>query len=330
MIFRTMLRLPTPGYPQDMDTGNPVLDAHLRRVDHELVGARSVRRSYLREVADNLLESVESRVASGADPMHAAHEAVADFGDPAEFGREQRQAGARTFRKGSLTLGAIFGLLMFVFYSLGAWPFEGTGRRALMLGTQALFFGLVMGWIQAYGWDPRPTPSGTAGPRAHPEGADQGSFTVITPPSSIVAAVLLLVIMGGTALLGALALMDRGPFGELAVAPAIFLLLMALYGTSPILGAFHRIEVGADSLVVRSPLRVVQVPWAALRSVHIREDGFAALLPPPGPKVTLCWADGAGGERRLRIPLNGEQREVHRFVARLEREAGVGRSAEPA
>lgn len=96
-MIRTLLRLPSPNFEQDLLTGAPPIDAYLQQLDAGLIGAKSVRRLTLLDARDFLLEASEQAASDSRD--QAIKEAIAAFGDPATIARRQRADRGRVCRR---------------------------------------------------------------------------------------------------------------------------------------------------------------------------------------------------------------------------------------
>ena len=308
------LRLPAPGFPREAATGDPTLDAFLRDTDGRLVGSRSIRRPYLLELADHLVEARDRAIETGVSPDEASRFAVEAYGDPEPLVATQRRARARIFWVTGLATWLWNGVMVALLLILLEFP-----DWTMLWVLTVLPLGPLMGYGFAYAIGPSSAP--------RPVFADEvdGSFTVALRGGPRLAGVILLL---GTAVAGALVLSGLMGWGLFAEAPreaSLFLLILSgllLTGTGPLL---VHIEVDAEGFGYRSALRDVRVRWDQLVGVDRELGPVGVLRPPIGPKVRLRWCEEPGGPvSELRMHLDGSMINVDRLLAALDRRAPAG------
>lgn len=144
MLLRLLLRLPSPGFSRNGMTGDSELDAFLRELDRHLVGSSWIRRPYLLEAADHLLQSQKKHAASDTPSRSAASRAIEGFGKPARWAADQRRSRRRIFLATAATAWLIFGGLLALFLLAIALP----NLRLWIAIT--LPFGVLMGHFHGY------------------------------------------------------------------------------------------------------------------------------------------------------------------------------------
>ena len=87
-LFR-ITRSFSQGFPSDLITNIPTIDAYLHTIEQELPGRQALRCQLLEEVRDHLLEHHAQLIEGGMDSVTAAEQVTEAFGDPVVFGRSR-------------------------------------------------------------------------------------------------------------------------------------------------------------------------------------------------------------------------------------------------
>lgn len=311
-----MLRLPSPGFPSDLRTGDARIDRVLEDLDDALVGSAGIRRSTLLETRDTLLEARDRARDAGQDEAAALAETIEAFGTPAQIGREQRRGCAARFRMLAATTGLLFATLMLGF-GVVAMPRPDTGLSllALVFVLQALLFGLPMGFLFSY-----------VIPAAMPTARDAGDasgFTVHYTRLSIAMAWGLLIGFGALEVALALGLAGLGPLASIRW--QALALLMAI-NIKNVLAAFDglrfRARVVGDVLHLRTAFGgAVAVPRSRIVSFVRRGPLFQVLWPTYGRIHRLAWRDPDDRLQHCHVSLNRELVHGDRLLAWCEQAA---------
>lgn len=311
-----MLRLPSPGFPTDLRTGDARIDRFLEDLDGELVGSAGIRRATLLETRDTLLEARERAREAGADESAALAETIEAFGTPAQIGREQRRGCASRFRTLAAVTGLLFATLMLGF-GVVAMPRPGTDLSVLALAfvAQAAMFGLPMGFLFSYVIAAPLPATGDAG--------DASGFTVHYTRLSAAMAWALLIGFGGLEVALALGVAGLGPLAQIRWQALV--LLMAI-NVKNVLAAFDglrfRARVAGDVLHLRTAFGgTVAVPRARIASIVRRGPLFQLLWPAYGRIHRLAWHDDAGRLQHRHVSLNRELVHGDRLLAWCEQAA---------
>jgi hypothetical protein len=315
-MLHTLLRLPSPGFPEDMLTGDAGIDAYLAALDSTLAGSAAVRRRTLLEARDYLTEALARARADHADESidesAALRIAIEEFGDAEQIGREQRRTCAASFRALAWRTGLAFATLMLIFSLLGlgeramTWPMLAFG-----FVFNAVFFGVFMAFSFVYLFpQPMPTAQDAPGP---------GRFAVHYPRMSIRMALGLVIVFGAMQILLAYGLTGRGLFGDWSLP---VLILMLLLNTKTVLAAIDallfRANVEADTLHLGGPGGRAKIGRGQIVSVAVPGRLFQLIWPSYADLRRLRWRDDAGRIHQRHLSLNRELVHGDRLMAWLE------------
>lgn len=298
-----MLRLPFPGFPADLRTGDVRIDRFLEALDGALVGSAGIRRTTLLETRDTLLEARDRAREAGGDEAASLADTIEAFGTPAEIGREQRRGCATRFRKLALAMGLLFATLMLAI-GLAAAPHPGARPEVM-----ALMFGLPMGFLFAY-VIPAPLPTAR-------DAGDGSDFRVHYPRLSIAMAWVALLLFGGLETTLALGLADLGPLASIRWQA---LALLVAINLKNVLAAFDglrfRAKVVGDVLHLRTGFGgAVAVPRTRIVSIDRRGPLFQLFWPGYGRLHRVTWRDDDGRLRHSHVSLNREVIHGDRLLA---------------
>jgi hypothetical protein len=311
-MLQTLLRLPSPGFPKDMPSGDPRVDAYLETLDSALAGSAAVRRRTLLEARDYLMETLERARAERMDENTALSDAINDFGQAEHIGREQRRERAALFWHIAWPTGLGFATLMLLFSLLGV---GATGTHWQVLASAFVFaavsFGLSMGYFGAYlVAQPMPTRrdiSGSAG------------FTVRYPRLSIQMAWLLVLGFGTMQIMLAAGLAGTGPMDDW---PAAGTLLLLLINSKTILAAIDALMfdavVDADTLRLAGLGGRATIKRGQIASVTAPGIPFQLIWPLYPNMRRLSWRDDMGRSRHRHVSFNRELVQGDRLLAWVE------------
>lgn len=311
-----MLRLPTPGFPADLRTGDARIDRFLEDLDDALVGSAGIRRATLLETRDTLLEARDRAREASRDEAAALAETIEAFGTPAQIGREQRRGCAARFRTLAAATGLLFATLMLAI-GTAAMPRPGPGLSvlALVFVLQALLFGLPMGFLFSY-----------VIPATLPSAGDAGApseFAVRYPRLSVVFAWALLVGFGGLQAMLLSGMAGLGPLAQIRWQGLVLLLAINAKNVLAAIDALRfRAQVAGDVLHLRTAFGgAVAMPRARIASIVRRGPLFQLLWPTYGRVHRLAWRDDADRLRHRHVSLNRELVNGDRLLAWCEQAA---------
>lgn len=317
-MLRTLLRLPSPGFPADVRTGDPAIDAHLQALDATLVGSAGIRRPVLLEARDDLLEAK----ARATDAGTAVSEAITAFGPVEEIGRAQRQARTSDFWKAFWPCGLGFASLMLLFQLLGAGTavHPSATMLAIVFVLQAVLFGVGMGYAYAY-----------AIPKSMPSAADAGgpdTFVVRYPRLSIGMCWLLLLGLGTIEITLLLGMAGIGLFRTWSM---IGLVLMALINVRTLLVTVNALrflgQAGPSRVIIRRLGRPITIARSEIVSVTPTSVAFRLFWPGSGQVYRVLWRDASNRVRTYHLSINRELVHGDRLLAWFESAAGANRHA---
>ena len=311
-MLHTLLRLPSPGLPKDMLTGDMRVDAYLETLDQTLVGASSVRRQTLIEAKDYLLEALEGARNDGTDEGIALRRAIEDFGQAEDIGREQRRVRAAMFWRIAWPTGLAFATLMLLFSLLGvSVPTHSWQKLAAVFVFQAVFFGLWMGFFGAYLLaQPMPTRQDICG---------SGGFAAHYTQLGIRMAWMLVLGFGAMQVMLVAGLVGKGPMENWPPAGTLLLLLINM---KTILAAIDALmfdaKVDADTLRLSGLGGRATIKRGQIVSVTVPGMLFQ-LIWPLNPKThRLSWRDDAGRLQRRHVSFNRDLVQGDRLLAWIE------------
>jgi hypothetical protein len=319
-MLHTLLRLPSPGFPEDMLTGDAGIDAYLTTIDSVLAGSAAVRRRTLLEARDYLTEALararadrtDENVDESIDESAALRIAIEEFGDAEQIAREQRRTCAASFRTLAWRTGLAFATLMLIFSLLGlgeqamTWPMLAFG-----FVFNAVFFGFFMAFSFVYLF-PQPMP-------AAQDAQGPGRFAVHYTRMSIRMAWGLAIVFGAMQILLVYGLTGRGLFGDWS---STVLILMLLLNTKTVLAAIDavlfRARVEADTLHLGGLGGRAKIGRGQIVSVVVPGRLFQLIWPSYANLRRLCWRDDAGRLHRRHLSLNRDLVHGDRLMAWLE------------
>lgn len=319
-MLQTLLRLPSPGFPMDMLSGDPRVDAYLETLDSALAGSAAVRRRTLLEARDYLMEALERARTERMNENAALSDAIDDFGQAEHIGREQRRERAVLFRKLAWRTGLAFATVMLAFSLLGLGALAMTWRMLTFAFVfNAVCFGTFMAFFFVYLFpQPMPTPADASGP---------GRFAVHYPRMSIRMAWGLVIVFGTMQIVLAFGLIGRGLFSDW---PMSVVILMMMLNVKTVLAAidalFFQAKVEADTLHLGGLGGRANIKRGQIVSVVKPGLMFQLLWPIYSEIRRLTWRDDAGKTHRRHLSLNRELIHGDRLMAWLEGAAGENAS----
>jgi hypothetical protein len=318
-MLHTLLRLPSPGFPQDMLTGDAGIDAYLATIDSRLAGSAAVRRRTLLEARDYLTEALARARADhadhadeSADEKTALRIAIEEFGDAEQIGREQRRTCAASFRALAWRTGLTFATLMLILWLVGLGGLSMSWKMlAFNFVFNAVSFGLCMAFFFVY-LSPQPMPTAQDAP-------GPGRFAVHYPRTSIRMAWGLAIVFGAMQILLAYGLTGRGLFGDWS---STVLILMLLLNTKTVLAAIDallfRASVEADTLHLGGLGGRANIGRGQIVSVEVPGRLLQLVWPSYANLRRLRWRDDAGRIHQKHVSLNRELVHGDRLMAWLE------------
>ena len=310
MMLRTLTRLPSSSFSQDLLTGVPALDDYLQQVDAELAGRASLRRLTLEEVRDHLLEQYTTLAEQGLDPDQAAHQALQGFGSAPELGAEQRRETYRAFYKHIVLFGLPFAVLM----SIVMREFNTSWLiTAITFVGQFLFYGIFMSLFMTFS-AVRQKPATVL--ETQSEGAD--TLRVYVPKKSKLIALVMLIFGSAMTLLCVVGILGVGVGQYYGL---IGNLVMIYCGVGLIVGmssAWTRININGNQMEIHTL-------FGQKRFVIQKVNVFARIprwqafwLPAFGRSHRLIVETDSGTTDRFYLTLNGETYNSDKLVAFLE------------
>lgn len=311
-MLHRLLRLPSPGFPEDMRTGDARIDAYLERLDQMLVGASAVRRHTLLEAKDYLAEALERARIDGADNDIALRGAIEDFGQAEDIGHEQRRGRAAMFWRIALPTGLTFATLMLLFSLLGVGAtVSGWQVLASVFVFSAVFFGLGMGFFGAY-LVAQPMP-------ARQDLSDPAGFVVHYPPLSIRMAWGLVLVFGAMQVMLAAGLVGKGPTSDWPTAGAILMLLINLKTMLAAIDALlFEAKVDVDTLRLTGLGGRATISRGQIVSVTTPGIAFQLFWPLYPKMHRLSWRDDAGKIHRRHVSFNRDLVQADRLLVWIE------------
>lgn len=308
-----LLRLPSPGFPETCLTGQPVLDAFLRRIDSGLVGAKAVRRDVLVEVADHLLASMDHSSDQPEAEDQAAQAAIERFGDPRKVGERQRRARGRIFLLTTLIFAGLTGPGNYVLMAL-------LGEEAPL--ALALFITIPTALLMGYG---AAIAIGAPRPAARPEEGSLEASGYVVCHSRGMKLLGTLLFLGATiaAIFGGMVVVGVIPHSEVTLEAGVGILVMSSFLITLPFSVFNRITVSRGRVLYSTPFSQTAITMSdVLRARPSRLAGFFRL--PAGEKIRVDWRDSDGEVQTLWMHVDGQMRNVQRLIADLEQEADEG------
>lgn len=308
-MIRILLRLPSPRFEADLTTGIASIDDYLKQVDAGLVGAKSVRRLTLLEARDFLLEASESTQAESQE--QALLEAMQAFGAPADIARKQRSERYRFFLRSALLAGLFYASFMLFLSLISAT--ETRWIHAAVFAFQALWFGMIIGLLEAFCFSPQSLPSKQEGPD------EQSSFLVSYSRSSIFAAWLLVIGLGFFAVMILLGLAGIGGFSEETVLLNIVLLaFIFLFIAKAFASLLFKIQVSNRTISIHSLGTQARLSLEQVTGFHRAPHWHFWLTSAFWAPFWLEWRDERGCTRSMIVGLNGQLTNADRFQALME------------
>lgn len=318
-LLRTLVRLPSPKFDEQLATGDAVIDGYLRALDAELIGAKTVRNVTLDEARDHLLEHKAALIAEGLAEAAASEMATNSFGAAAEHGAEQRQDRRKLYFKMMLSMGLPFASMMTIFALLAPTPREVSWlmHLAMFLFQFVFFGGLMSAWFTFGFAQAKPTQS-----ISRLEGGE--TLEVFSPRASKIAAIFLVIVMGICGVSSLLGVFNIGVMASNHVAVNLFLVYIAfsMVACSPI--AFSKLFVQGDTLTLQTPF--------SRRDISLQQ--LVAIAPLPawqrwfrialGQIYVLRLRNEQGVETCTTLVLNGEMHNSDQLLALLNSKVDAG------
>ncbi len=310
-MLHRLLRLPSPGFPEDMRTGDTRIDAYLEKLDSALAGSAGVRRHTLFEARDYLSEALERAGTNDADENAALCAAIDEFGQAEQVGGEQRRTCAAKFRGLAWRMGLFFATFMLIFSLLGLNAPTTWQLQAFIFIFNAVFYGSSMAFLMVYMLPkPMPTPQDTTAP---------GSFSAQYTRLGIRMAWGIVIVFGAMQIPMAWGLFGRGLFSDW---PLSVLILLLVLNVKTILAAidalFFRATVEADTLHLGGLGGRARIKRGQVVSIVAPRLLFQLFWPMYGSIRCLTWRDDAGTIRRRHVSLNRDLVHGDRLMAWLE------------
>ena len=312
-MLRTLSRLPSPKFDQQLATGDTHLDQYLQALDAELVGAKMVRNHTLAAVREQLVAQKASLIADGKEATTASLAAVEQLGPAAVRGQAQRQERRAFYVNMMLSTGLPYAVFMTLFNLSSETAQESSWSGYIsMFMFYFLFFGNVMAAYLTFGQAPAKTTQRI-------ESLKPGeTLEVFSPPASKAAAAILMLLMlfvGSAALLG---IFDIGFMANTHLAANLFMVYIAGAG---ILGATivnNRLLLQGDTLIKQSLFSRQVIPLTRLVAVEPAPGWQAWFRIGFGQRYILHFCDAGGGSIKTSLILNHEMHNSEQLLTLLQ------------
>jgi hypothetical protein len=311
-MLRSLLRYPSPGFPDDLRTGNAQIDALLVSLDAALIGSAKVRRHTIIEVRDDLLESLQRARDVGDNECDALDHAVSAVGPIETIASEQRAARAALFRKASFGTGLAFASMMLGLQVMMSellntrWP-----MLAGMFVFHAVFFGLWMGYFAAYVF-------GKAEPSMK-DSAEGGAFLVYYPATSQALSWLMAVVSAWMGLTMGMGIVGMSIFTSMSPLPlAVLMLLSIKIVVTAIAAALFRARVDTETIRLHGLFGTRRIARHQIHSLQTMGLGFRLLWPSFGQTHRIVWQDEDGVRRTSHVSISQDMIHGDRMLAWLE------------
>lgn len=315
-MIRTLLRLPSPRFEADLTTGIASIDDYLKQVDAGLVGAKSVRRLTLLEARDFLLEASESAQAESQE--QALLEAMQAFGAPADIARQQRSERYRFFLRHALLAGLLYTSFMLLLSLISATETRWI-HAAGVFAFQGLWFGMIVGLLEAFCFSLQSLPSKQEGPD------EQSSFVVSYSRSNRFASWLLVIGLGFFALMILLGLAGIGRFSEETVLFNIVLLASNfLFIAKASASLLLKIKVSNSTISIQSLGTQARLSLEQVTGFHRAPHWKIWVTSAWWAPFWLKWRDDHGCTRSMILGLNSSLTNADRFQALMEQAIELG------
>jgi hypothetical protein len=293
-MLRSLLRYPSPGFPDDLRTGSAQIDALLINLDAALIGSAKVRRHTVIEVRDDLLEALQRARDAGENERDGVDDAIS------------------LFRKTSFGTGLAFASMMLGLQLMMSgllntrWP-----MLAGMFVFHALFFGLWMGYFAAYVF-------GKAEPSMK-DSAEGGAFLVYYPTTSQALSWILAVVFTWMGLTMGLGIFGVSIFTTISPLPlAVLMLLCIKIVITAISAALFRARVDTETIRLQGLFGTRRIARDQIHSLQTMGLGFRLLWPSFGQTHRIVWRDKRGVRRTSHVSISQDMIHGERMLAWLE------------
>ncbi len=311
-MLRSLLRYPSPGFPDDLRTGSAQIDALLINLDAALIGSAKVRRHTVIEVRDDLLEALQRARDAGENERDGVDDAISALGSIETIASEQRASRAALFRKTSFGTGLAFASMMLGLQLMMSgllntrWP-----MLAGMFVFHALFFGLWMGYFAAYVF-------GKAEPSMK-DSAEGGAFLVYYPTTSQALSWILAVVFTWMGLTMGLGIFGVSIFTTISPLPlAVLMLLCIKIVITAISAALFRARVDTETIRLQGLFGTRRIARDQIHSLQTMGLGFRLLWPSFGQTHRIVWRDKRGVRRTSHVSISQDMIHGERMLAWLE------------
>lgn len=315
-----LTRLFGPGFPKDLATGQPEIDAFLQHMDARLAGAAATRKGTLEEVRDHLLEAQATRTERGLSKQSAAQQAIEDFGDIEPHARLQRQSLYRRFWLTFLCTGGPFALLMAFFYLDHEVMGQDWQVVAGMFAFNFIFFGFFIAYLTVFSFAPGKEPQNA---KAEPK-ADHEPIQVQSTTREKRYAVGMLVVMTGLGTMGVAGLFNVGFFASVSVFYCIGLAILAFHNALGMSSAWNRYQLTRTHLQLHSWFGRRDIPRHAITMVKRAPTWMSYLYVGAGVLHWVYWHERDGSQikaKRIGLVLNQEMRNMDVLLTSLHDDA---------
>src|SRR5690554_2458309 len=308
-LFR-ITRSFSQGFPSELITNIPTIDAYLHTIEQELPGRQALRCQLLEEVRDHLLEHHAQLIEGGMDSVTAAEQVTEAFGDPVVFGRSRRHEVLRKFVKIFViaTVSFLTLTLLMAWANPPAANFEGITlsfwQRHLVPILNAPVFALVMSYSMVFVW-------------VKPKPDLQGGLRVYSEHKKRLAALYGVLYMGAVSVIGVLGLLSIGmlrSFSPLISAAFVIFGLLTAYRT---LITWNVYSLEDDVLYVKSLFKTTQIPLKQIESIQSRRGWLHRIELGNSRSLDIQWRNADGRSKRLKLPLHDNMNNADLFQARL-------------
>ncbi|RUO24369.1 hypothetical protein CWE09_10880 [Aliidiomarina minuta] len=326
MMMHKLTRFPSGKFPQQLLTGDPIIDAYLKSLDLELAGSKKVRADTLQEVSEHLLDHKAKLEKQGQHEDSAAHQAVSSFGEVAMHGREQRRELSRSFFKKFFIMGSGFATLMFFIQGFSNEGLVSEWRVwAVMFAFNFLLFGALMSfWSTFMLAGDRSDSSWSSANKAETE------LKVYSGRSSKWAAIFLVIVMSALSGLFLAGLLGYGLMQNTWIGASLLLVIVGIRNALAALTAWTRYRLSPSSFYICSVWGKTEIPRSQITDIRRLPIWMSLVRISMGWQYLLCWCDDNGQKKQKVVAINDEMKHSNQLLAVLNDDVIVNKSNTPA
>lgn len=308
-LFR-ITRSFSQGFPSELITNIPTIDAYLHTIEQELPGRQALRCQLLEEVRDHLLEHHTQLTEGGMDSDSAAEQVTKAFGDPVVFGRSRRHEVLRKFAKIFViaTVSFLTLTLLMAWANPPAANLEGITlsfwQRHLVPILNAPVFAFVMSYSMTFVW-------------VKPKPDIQGDLRVYSERKKRLAGLYVVFYMGALSVIGVLGLLNLGMLRNMHPLISAAFAIVGLLTAYRTLITWNVYSLEDDILCTKSFFKTTQIPLKQIESIQSRRGWFHRIELGNSRSLDIQWRDTNGHSKHLKLPLHDNMNNADRLQARL-------------